>query len=112
MFRAGNLTKYLHDISGVPIDSIVAYLSDGRPLHESGIPESTLSPQDVRSYIVISTMSRIDAGEQHIFVFNKQFLDIEIEDVLSKLSIDSRTAPQLNGINSSSLCGQSYYLFK
>jgi hypothetical protein len=45
--RAGNLTKFLHETTGVPLDCIVAYLSDGRLLQESGFPESLLTSQEV-----------------------------------------------------------------
>ncbi|KAG6828174.1 hypothetical protein H0H92_008905 [Tricholoma furcatifolium] len=67
--RMGNLESFLHQEIGLEKDAIIAYLSDGRRLTNSNIRELA------------------GVHDQSIFVFNKNYLDYDLEDVLQDLHV-------------------------
>ncbi|TFK25285.1 hypothetical protein FA15DRAFT_668655 [Coprinopsis marcescibilis] len=71
--RTGSLEQFLHDQIGIDHDAVIAYISNGQRLTNTNIREL--------------------AGSQNqtIFVFNKQYLDYDLDDVLR----DLRLEPQL-----------------
>ncbi|CCM04884.1 uncharacterized protein FIBRA_07079 [Fibroporia radiculosa] len=73
--RLGNIESFLEDKTGVLQDHILAYLSDGRRLRDDNIRELA-SVQD-----------------QTIFVFNKRYLDLDVNQVLSDLQIEPALQP-------------------
>ncbi|KAF8068787.1 putative peripheral membrane protein [Lyophyllum atratum] len=68
--RTGSLELFLHQETGVEQDAILAYLSDGRRLVNGNVRELAGS------------------HDQSIFVFNKHYLDYDLEAVLQDLLIE------------------------
>jgi len=79
--RQGTLEHFLHEVTGVDEAAVLAYLSDGRRLRDENLRELAGSP------------------DQAIFVFNKHYLDYELEDVLMKLRVEPSMHPLNPDIN-------------
>ncbi|KIJ36373.1 hypothetical protein M422DRAFT_212340 [Sphaerobolus stellatus SS14] len=75
--RLGSLERFLYDITGVEEDAVLAYLSDGHRLRNENLRDLAGS------------------SDQSIFVFNKHYLDYELEDVLAQLRIESSLQPEI-----------------
>ncbi|KAJ7275721.1 putative peripheral membrane protein [Mycena rebaudengoi] len=75
--RIGSLELFLHQETGIDQDSVLAYLPDGRRLTNSNIRELTGSQT------------------QSIFVFNKYYLDLNLEDVLRELRVEAPLQPPI-----------------
>ncbi|KAJ7645117.1 putative peripheral membrane protein [Mycena polygramma] len=75
--RIGSLELFLHQETGVDQDCVLAYLSDGRRLTNSNIRELTGSQN------------------QSIFVFNKYYLDLNLDDVLRELRVEAPLQPPI-----------------
>ncbi|KAK7678128.1 hypothetical protein QCA50_018921 [Cerrena zonata] len=73
--RLGSLERFLGEETGVDHDSVLAYLSDGTRLRSDNVREL--------------------AGDkdQTIFVFNKTYLDYDIDDVLDRLRVQAPLQP-------------------
>ncbi|KAF8527616.1 hypothetical protein BU17DRAFT_39351, partial [Hysterangium stoloniferum] len=79
--RYCSLEYFLHQVTGVDEAAVLAYLSDGRRLRDENLRELAGS------------------ADQAIFVFNKHYLDYELEDVLMKLRIEPSMHPFKSDIN-------------
>ncbi|KAJ6624249.1 putative peripheral membrane protein [Mycena sp. CBHHK59/15] len=75
--RVGSLELFLHQETGIDQDSVLAYLPDGRRLTNSNIRELTGSQT------------------QPIFVFNKYYLDLNLDDVLRELKVEAPLQPPI-----------------
>ncbi|KAJ7670582.1 putative peripheral membrane protein [Mycena polygramma] len=75
--RIGSLELFLHQETGVDQDCVLAYLPDGRRLTNSNIRELTGSQN------------------QSIFVFNKYYLDLNLDDVLRELRVEAPLQPPI-----------------
>ncbi|EKM77300.1 hypothetical protein AGABI1DRAFT_122058 [Agaricus bisporus var. burnettii JB137-S8] len=73
--RAGSLEIFVNQESGIEQDAILAYLSDGRRLTNSNVRDLA------------------GAADQIIYVFNKYYLDYELEDVLRSLHVQPTLQP-------------------
>ncbi|KAF9443803.1 putative peripheral membrane protein [Macrolepiota fuliginosa MF-IS2] len=73
--RAGSLELFIHQETGLNQDAVLAYLSDGRRLTNSNVRDLA------------------GAADQTIFVFNKFYLDYELEDVLKDLHVQPALQP-------------------
>ncbi|KAI6044039.1 putative peripheral membrane protein [Pisolithus marmoratus] len=69
-FRRGSLELFLQQETGVDQDAILAYLSDGTRLRTDNVREL------------------VGAHDQTIYVFNKYYLDIDLQDVLRELRVE------------------------
>lgn len=68
--RRGSLELFLQQETGVDQDAILAYLSDGTRLRTDNVREL------------------VGAYDQTIYVFNKYYLDIDLQDVLKELRVE------------------------
>ncbi|KAJ6562651.1 putative peripheral membrane protein [Mycena capillaripes] len=75
--RIGSLELFLHQETGIDQDCVLAYLPDGRRLTNSNIRELTGSQN------------------QSIFVFNKYYLDLNLDDVLRELRVEAQLQPPI-----------------
>ncbi|KAK7048417.1 ATG11 domain-containing protein [Favolaschia claudopus] len=75
--RIGSLELFLHQETGIDQDAALAYLPDGRRLTNSNIRDLNGSQT------------------QAIYVFNKYFLDIPLEDVLRELRVETPLQPPI-----------------
>ncbi|KAJ7136702.1 putative peripheral membrane protein [Mycena epipterygia] len=75
--RIGSLELFLHQETGIDQDAVLAYLPDGRRLTNSNIRELTGSQN------------------QSIFVFNKFYLDLNLDDVLRELRVEAPLQPPI-----------------
>ncbi|KAJ7909637.1 putative peripheral membrane protein [Mycena leptocephala] len=75
--RIGSLELFLHQETGIDQDCVLAYLPDGRRLTNSNIRELTGSQN------------------QSIFVFNKYYLDLNLDDVLRELRVEAPLQPPI-----------------
>ncbi|KAJ7765324.1 hypothetical protein B0H16DRAFT_416878 [Mycena metata] len=75
--RIGSLELFLHQETGIDQDCVLAYLPDGRRLTNSNIRELTGSQT------------------QSIFVFNKYYLDLNLDDVLRELRFEAPLQPPI-----------------
>jgi autophagy-related protein 11 len=75
--RTGSLELFLHQETGVDQEAILAYLSDGRRLRNDNIRELAGSQ------------------DQAIFVFNKYYLDFDLDEVLRELRVDAPLQPPI-----------------
>ncbi|KAJ7119956.1 putative peripheral membrane protein [Mycena crocata] len=75
--RIGSLELFLHQETGIDQDSVLAYLPDGRRLTNSNIRELTSSQN------------------QSIYVFNKYYLDLNLDDVLRDLRVEAPLQPPI-----------------
>ncbi|KAJ3556242.1 hypothetical protein NP233_g12022 [Leucocoprinus birnbaumii] len=73
--RAGSLELFIHQETGFDQEAVLAYLSDGRRLTNSNVRDLA------------------GAADQTIYVFNKFYLDFELEDVLRGLHIQPTLQP-------------------
>ncbi|KAF9500734.1 putative peripheral membrane protein [Pleurotus eryngii] len=75
--RIGSLELFVHQEAGVDPDAVLAYLSDGRRLTNTNIRELA------------------GTHEQAIFVFNKHYLDEDLDDVLRELRVEPPLQPPI-----------------
>ncbi|KAF8218322.1 putative peripheral membrane protein [Mycena galopus ATCC 62051] len=75
--RIGSLELFLHQETGIAQDSVLAYLPDGRRLTNSNIRELNGSQT------------------QSIYVFNKYYLDLPLDDVLRELRVETPLQPPI-----------------
>ncbi|KAJ7485843.1 putative peripheral membrane protein [Mycena latifolia] len=75
--RIGSLELFLHQETGIDQDCVLAYLPDGRRLTNSNIRELTGSQN------------------QSIFVFNKYYLDLNVDEVLRELRVEAPLQPPI-----------------
>ncbi|TFK38069.1 hypothetical protein BDQ12DRAFT_683909 [Crucibulum laeve] len=75
--RIGSLELFLHQETGVDEDAALAYLSDGRRLTNTNIRELAGSQ------------------DQTLFVFNKYYLDYDLDDVLRELRVETPLQPPI-----------------
>ncbi|TDL25201.1 putative peripheral membrane protein [Rickenella mellea] len=73
--RGGSLEDFLQEETGVDRDAILAYLSDGRRLRNDNIRELA------------------GAQDETIFVFNKYYLDDDLDEVLRELRVEPALQP-------------------
>ncbi|KAF5356786.1 hypothetical protein D9756_006559 [Leucocoprinus leucothites] len=73
--KAGNLELFIHQETGFDQEAMLAYLSDGRRLTNSNVRDLA------------------GAADQTIYVFNKFYLDYELEDVLRELHVQPALQP-------------------
>ncbi|EGO03760.1 putative peripheral membrane protein [Serpula lacrymans var. lacrymans S7.3] len=75
--RLGSLENFLHQETGVDQEAILAYLSDGTRLRTANMREL------------------VGAHDQTIFVFNKYYLDFDLDEVLQELKIEPSLQPPI-----------------
>ncbi|KAF5390754.1 hypothetical protein D9757_004449 [Collybiopsis confluens] len=75
--RTGNLEAFLQQETGLEAEAILAYLTDGRRLTSHNVRELA------------------GAQDQSIFVFNKYYLDYDLEQVLQKLIAEPSYQPPI-----------------
>ncbi|KAJ6586410.1 putative peripheral membrane protein [Mycena vulgaris] len=75
--RIGSLELFLHQETGVEQEAVLAYLPDGRRLTNSNIRELA------------------GAQSQTVFVFNKYYLDLNLDDVLRELRVEAPLQPPI-----------------
>ncbi|KAJ7231272.1 putative peripheral membrane protein [Mycena haematopus] len=75
--RIGSLELFLQQETGIAQDSVLAYLPDGRRLTNSNIRELNGSQT------------------QSIYVFNKYYLDLPLDDVLRELRVEAPLQPPI-----------------
>ncbi|KAE9395750.1 hypothetical protein BT96DRAFT_1021771 [Gymnopus androsaceus JB14] len=75
--RIGSLEAFLQQETGVDSEAILAYLTDGRRLTSHNVRELAGSQ------------------DQSIFVFNKYYLDYDLEQVLGKLLVEASFQPPI-----------------
>ncbi|KAF9010058.1 putative peripheral membrane protein [Cyathus striatus] len=75
--RVGSLELFLHQEIGIDEDAALAFLSDGRRLMNSNLRE-------------LAGMQ-----DQAIFVFNKYFVDYDVEEVLHELAVEPPLQPSI-----------------
>ncbi|KAF7360792.1 Cytochrome P450 [Mycena venus] len=75
--RIGSLELFLHQETGIDQDSVLAYLPDGRRLTNTNIRELNGSQT------------------QSIYVFNKYYLDLPLDDVLRELRVEAPLQPPI-----------------
>ncbi|KAG2142447.1 putative peripheral membrane protein [Suillus clintonianus] len=75
--RRGSLEAFLHEETGVDQDAILAYLSDGTRLRTDNVREL------------------VGAHDQTIYVFNKYYLDFDLNDVLHELRVNPPLQPPI-----------------
>ncbi|EAU89419.2 hypothetical protein CC1G_07645 [Coprinopsis cinerea okayama7 len=75
--RTGSLEQFLHDEIGIDHDAIIAYISNGQRLTNGNLRELAATQ------------------DQTIFVFNKYYLDYDIEDVLRDLHFEPQFQPPM-----------------
>ncbi|GBE88766.1 hypothetical protein BKA93DRAFT_774471 [Sparassis latifolia] len=73
--RLGNLESHLEEKTGVSQDAILAYLSDGRRLRDENIRDLA------------------GVQDQIIYVFNKRYLDLDLNQVLHELWVEPELEP-------------------
>ncbi|KAI0792411.1 putative peripheral membrane protein [Abortiporus biennis] len=78
--RLGNLEHFLQEETGVDQDSVLAYLSDGTRLTNSNIRDLA------------------GAEDQTIFVFNKAYLDLDLDEVLRRIHTEPLLQPPVEDI--------------
>ncbi|KAJ2933973.1 hypothetical protein H1R20_g3142, partial [Candolleomyces eurysporus] len=75
--RTGSLEQFLHNEIGIDHDAVIAYMSNGARLTNANIRELAGSQ------------------DQTIFVFNKHYLDYDLEDVLRTLYVQPQLQPPM-----------------
>ncbi|RDB29904.1 Autophagy-related protein 11 [Hypsizygus marmoreus] len=75
--RLGSLELFLQQETGVEQDAILAYLSDGRRLTNTNVRELAGS------------------HDQSIYVFNKYYLDYDLDDILRDLRVEAPLEPPI-----------------
>nr|GAT55169.1 predicted protein [Mycena chlorophos] len=75
--RTGSLELFIHQETGIDQECVLAYLPDGRRLTNANLRELSGSPS------------------QTIFVFNKYYLDLSLEDVLRELRVEAPLQPPI-----------------
>ncbi|KAJ2969743.1 hypothetical protein NUW54_g12891 [Trametes sanguinea] len=78
--RLSDLEQFLSEKSGVPQDAIWAYLSDGRPLRSDNVRDLA------------------GVEDQTIYIFNKAYLSMDIDQVLHDLHYEPQLQPPVEGI--------------
>ncbi|KAI0032877.1 putative peripheral membrane protein [Vararia minispora EC-137] len=73
--RLGGLELFLHQHTGIEEEAVLAYLSDGRRLRNDNLREFA------------------GASDQAIYVFNKFYLDEDLESVLRELHVEAPLQP-------------------
>ncbi|KAJ7064694.1 putative peripheral membrane protein [Mycena amicta] len=77
--RTGSLELFIQQETGIDQDSVLAYLPDGRRLTNANLRELSGSQN------------------QSIFVFNKYYLDLSLDDVLRELRVEAPLQPPIEG---------------
>ncbi|KAH8103090.1 putative peripheral membrane protein [Cristinia sonorae] len=73
--QTGNLGIFLQNETGVAADCVLAYLADGRRLHDENLRELA------------------GAQDQTIYVFNKAYLDLDMSEVLERVRVHATLQP-------------------
>ena len=87
---------FLYQEIGVEQDAAVAYISDGKRLTTGNIRDLGSAQDQVSHPQCLKTMKHANVLK-FIFVFNKHYLDYEIEDVLRQLHVDPPFQPTIEG---------------
>jgi autophagy-related protein 11 len=95
--RSESLEHFLHNETGVDEQAILAYLSDGRRLRNDNIRELLGAQDQVRMLSSYVPTARSLCRSQSIFVFNKYYLDFDLDEVLRELRVDAPFQPPIDG---------------
>lgn len=93
--RTGSLELFLHQETGVDEEAILAYLSDGRRLRNDNIRELAGAQDQVCAFSNENSANLI--LWQSIFVFNKYYLDFDLDEVLHELRVEPPLQPPIEG---------------
>lgn len=94
--RTGNLEHYIHEKTGVGEDAVLAYLSDGRRLQSENIRDLAGVEDQVRA-LCSSPRFCVLTYFQTIYVFNKTYLDLDMDVVLRQLRLEPPLQPPVEG---------------
>ena len=94
--RTGNLERYIHEKTGVEEDAVLAYLSDGRRLQSENVRDLAGVEDQVRA-LRYSPRICVLTYPQTIYVFNKTYLDLDMEVVLRQLRLEPPLQPPVEG---------------
>jgi autophagy-related protein 11 len=94
--RIGSLELFLHQEIGVDEDAALAYLSDGRRITSANIRDLASVQDHVRLAYCLKRLIFADLS-QFIFVFNKYYLDYDVDVVLRQLQVEPRLQPTIEG---------------
>ncbi len=94
--RVGSIELFLQQETGVPQEAVLAYLSDGRRLTNVNIRELAGAHDQVRR-TAPSPPFFIEIRVQSIYVFNKVYLDFDINEVLRDLRVEPAFQPPIEG---------------
>ncbi|KAK1228010.1 oligomeric, coiled-coil, peripheral membrane protein, partial [Marasmius sp. AFHP31] len=75
--RIGSLEQFIQQETGIDADAVLAYLTDGRRLTNNNLRDFAGSQ------------------DQSIFVFNKAYLDYDLEEVIRELTIEPPMQPPI-----------------
>ncbi|KAL0576105.1 oligomeric, coiled-coil, peripheral membrane protein [Marasmius crinis-equi] len=75
--RAGSLEQFIQQESGIEAEAVLAYMTDGRRLTNANLRDFAGS------------------ADQSIFVFNKLYLEYDLEDVIRELTIEPPLQPPI-----------------
>jgi hypothetical protein len=94
--RTGSLELFLSQEIGIDPDASISYLSDGRRLTNNNIRELG-SVQDGVCQRYNLEVSLTHSITQYIFVFNKQYLEYDLEEILKLLRVEPVFQPTIEG---------------
>lgn len=97
LYRNGNLEVFLEEKTGVEVENILAYLADGRRLKDENIRDLAGVEDQVSTLTAVCKCSINFFVRQTIYVFNKRYLDLELEQVLRELHEDPVLQPLVEG---------------
>lgn len=98
--RLENLDNYLSERTGISPDAIFANLSDGRRLRHDNVRDLAGVEDQVCAYPLRLPRIFTFCHTQTIYVFNKRYLDIELEQVQDELRTTATLQPPLEGVYS------------
>lgn len=96
--RIGSLELFLHQEIGIDEDAAVSYLSDGRRLTSANIRDLSSVADQVCIAPSWAPEFAYAPESQLIFVFNKYFLDYDVDIILSQLQDEPRFQPTIEGV--------------
>lgn len=97
LFRTGSLDVFLQREIGVEADAALAFLSDGRRLTTNNIRDLG-SSQDQVCHLTSNAVCSTNSVLQYIFVFNQEYLESNIEDVLDQFLVEPPFQPAIEGM--------------
>ena len=95
MSSTGSLELFLHKQIDIDEDAALAYLSDGRRLTSGNVRDLGSAQDGVRG--IIFSNANVADNNKYIFVFNKYYIDYEVDHVLQLLRVEPQFQPFVEG---------------